>query len=213
MATARVRLRVAQPKVTRFGVTQSKLTQAVPFVERRAGAANSRAAFRLLSAERSDEIFPILLEEILTLGFARAMVSNLDFAETFLEGAGIPVPAQMQGRSLAPLLRAPRMRGSLLLCHLARCVPTAEARLLRLIGRSAFPRPPTHYVQVASDRAAKDALLQLIGGLLEPVAPQAVGDHAGVPARDDPPRAVQQDDRRDRGRPAGGRRSAGGGRW
>src|SRR5438270_3686855 len=79
MATARVRLRVAQPKVTRFGVTQSKLTQAVPFVERRAGAANSRAAFRLLSAERSDEIFPILLEEILTLGFARAMVSNLDF--------------------------------------------------------------------------------------------------------------------------------------
>src|SRR5436853_5720243 len=64
MATAPMRVRVMQP---------------IPFVERRAGAANSRAAFRLLSAERSDEIFPILLEEILTLGFARAMVSNLDF--------------------------------------------------------------------------------------------------------------------------------------
>jgi arylsulfatase A-like enzyme len=33
------------------------------------------------------------------------MVSNLDFAETFLEAAGRPVPAEMQGRSLAPILR------------------------------------------------------------------------------------------------------------
>ncbi len=33
------------------------------------------------------------------------MVSNLDFAETFLEAAGLPVPAAMQGRSLVPLLR------------------------------------------------------------------------------------------------------------
>jgi len=32
------------------------------------------------------------------------MVSNLDFAETFLEAAGLPVPAEMQGRSLVPLL-------------------------------------------------------------------------------------------------------------
>jgi arylsulfatase A-like enzyme len=34
----------------------------------------------------------------------RDMVSNLDFAETFLEAAGQPVPADMQGRSLVPLL-------------------------------------------------------------------------------------------------------------
>jgi arylsulfatase A-like enzyme len=33
------------------------------------------------------------------------MVSNLDFAEMFLEAAGLPVPAEMQGRSLAPILR------------------------------------------------------------------------------------------------------------
>jgi len=32
------------------------------------------------------------------------MVSNLDFAETFLDAAGVPVPARMQGRSLLPLL-------------------------------------------------------------------------------------------------------------
>ena len=64
MATAPMRVRVMQP---------------IPFVERRSGAANSRAAFRLLSAERSDEIFPILVEEILSLGFARAMVSTVDF--------------------------------------------------------------------------------------------------------------------------------------
>jgi arylsulfatase A-like enzyme len=32
-------------------------------------------------------------------------VSNLDFAETFLDAAGLPVPPDMQGRSLVPLLR------------------------------------------------------------------------------------------------------------
>ncbi len=38
-------------------------------------------------------------------GTCRELVSNLDFAETFLEAAGQPVPAEMQGRSLVPLLR------------------------------------------------------------------------------------------------------------
>jgi arylsulfatase A-like enzyme len=33
------------------------------------------------------------------------MVSNVDFAETFLEAAGQPVPAEMQGHSLLPLLK------------------------------------------------------------------------------------------------------------
>jgi len=33
------------------------------------------------------------------------MVSNLDFAETFLDAAGVPIPAEMQGRSLKPLLK------------------------------------------------------------------------------------------------------------
>jgi len=35
---------------------------------------------------------------------SRAMVSNLDFAETFLDIAGAEVPADMQGRSLKPIL-------------------------------------------------------------------------------------------------------------
>jgi arylsulfatase A-like enzyme len=32
------------------------------------------------------------------------LVSNVDFAETFLEAAGLPIPGDMQGRSLVPLL-------------------------------------------------------------------------------------------------------------
>jgi arylsulfatase A-like enzyme len=35
----------------------------------------------------------------------RDIVSNLDFAETFLDAAGLPVPGDMQGRSFVPLLR------------------------------------------------------------------------------------------------------------
>ncbi len=33
------------------------------------------------------------------------IVSNVDFAETFLEAAGVPVPAEMQGGSLVPVLK------------------------------------------------------------------------------------------------------------
>ena len=33
------------------------------------------------------------------------MVSNLDFAETFLDMAGVKVPADMQGRSMVPILK------------------------------------------------------------------------------------------------------------
>ncbi len=38
------------------------------------------------------------------------LVSNIDFAETFLDAAGLPVPAEMQGKSLVPVLKgqAPR---------------------------------------------------------------------------------------------------------
>jgi arylsulfatase A-like enzyme len=35
----------------------------------------------------------------------RDIVSNLDFAETFCEAAGVPVPSGMQGRSLVPVLQ------------------------------------------------------------------------------------------------------------
>ena len=36
---------------------------------------------------------------------SRALVSNVDFAETFLDLAGLPIPERMQGRSLVPILR------------------------------------------------------------------------------------------------------------
>ncbi len=36
------------------------------------------------------------------------LVSNLDFAETFLDAAGVAIPAEMQGRSLVPILRGQR---------------------------------------------------------------------------------------------------------
>ncbi len=36
---------------------------------------------------------------------SKELVSNLDFAQTFLEMAGVPAPAEMQGRSVVPLLK------------------------------------------------------------------------------------------------------------
>jgi arylsulfatase A-like enzyme len=39
---------------------------------------------------------------------SRDIVSNLDYAETFLEAAGVAVPTDMQGRSLMPLFRGQR---------------------------------------------------------------------------------------------------------
>ena len=33
------------------------------------------------------------------------MVSNLDFAETFLDMAGVEIPSDMQGRSMVPVLK------------------------------------------------------------------------------------------------------------
>ncbi|HBI42532.1 MAG TPA: sulfatase [Planctomycetales bacterium] len=38
-------------------------------------------------------------------GVNKDVVSNLDFAETFLEAAGVKVPAEMQGRSMLPILK------------------------------------------------------------------------------------------------------------
>jgi len=37
-----------------------------------------------------------------------SMILNVDFAPTFLEYAGLPIPADIQGRSIAPLLRSER---------------------------------------------------------------------------------------------------------
>jgi len=66
MATARVQQKVG-PRL------QQKPQVLVP-----KGPARE-AALRLLSAERSEEIFPILLEEIVNLGFPRAAVLEVDY--------------------------------------------------------------------------------------------------------------------------------------
>src|SRR6266550_3710663 len=58
---------VASPRV---------LEKPVLLIQERAG--DSRA-LRLLSAERSEEIFPILLEEVVKIGFPRALVLEVDF--------------------------------------------------------------------------------------------------------------------------------------
>ena len=42
-------------------------------------SSNESAALRLIAAERPEEIFPILLEEIVFLGFPRAAVLEVDF--------------------------------------------------------------------------------------------------------------------------------------
>jgi signal transduction histidine kinase len=52
--------------------------QLVPQSERRLIPEGGRAVFRLLSAERSEEIYPILLEEVVALGFPRGLVVWLD---------------------------------------------------------------------------------------------------------------------------------------
>ena len=39
-----------------------------------------------------------------TASTTRDIVSNLDFAETFLDAAGVPIPKEMQGRSMRPVL-------------------------------------------------------------------------------------------------------------
>ena len=56
------------------------------------------------------------------------LVSNLDFAETFLEAAGLPVPGEMQGRSLVPLLtgQTPRRLANELLLSVLRVSPAAS---------------------------------------------------------------------------------------
>ncbi|HSM84971.1 MAG TPA: PAS domain-containing protein, partial [Candidatus Limnocylindrales bacterium] len=46
---------------------------------RRGGPQRRPAVLRLLQAERSEEIFPLLLEEIIALGYERAMVLDVNF--------------------------------------------------------------------------------------------------------------------------------------
>src|SRR6266704_3681457 len=56
--------------------SQRVVEKPVLLIQERAG---NSAALRLLSAERSEEIFPILLEEVVKIGFPRALVLEVDF--------------------------------------------------------------------------------------------------------------------------------------
>ncbi len=53
--------------------------EVTPIRDDQARMVRSRAAMRLLSAERAEEIFPVLLEEVVALGFPRALVLTVDF--------------------------------------------------------------------------------------------------------------------------------------
>jgi nitrogen-specific signal transduction histidine kinase len=57
----------------------SSALQVFPAKGKRTVAARGRPETRLLLAERSEEIFPILVEEIVELGFPRALVAAVDF--------------------------------------------------------------------------------------------------------------------------------------
>src|SRR5579863_9688039 len=46
---------------------------------RRTNSQRRPASLRLLEAERSEEIFPLLLEEIIALGFPRALAVDVNF--------------------------------------------------------------------------------------------------------------------------------------
>jgi PAS domain-containing protein len=75
MATAMVR------KMVRKRVWQSSGPDG------KASSVGGTAGLRLLSAERSEEIFPILLEEIVDLGFVRALALSVDFETGDIEPA------------------------------------------------------------------------------------------------------------------------------
>jgi len=66
-----------------MATTQMRLTGSalLPGADRPAtrGDRHGNAALRLLEAERSEEIYLILLEEIVSLGYERAFVATVDF--------------------------------------------------------------------------------------------------------------------------------------
>ncbi len=67
MATPQMRVRAS-----------SDMSKLAP-VERRSAVLRRHSTLRLLGAERSEEIYPVLLEEIVSLGFRRALIAMVDF--------------------------------------------------------------------------------------------------------------------------------------
>src|SRR5581483_5847668 len=58
---------------------QAKMERVPPRGERKPGTLRRQATLRLLAAERSVEIYPVLLEEIVALGFPRGLTLGIDF--------------------------------------------------------------------------------------------------------------------------------------
>ncbi|HEV8523745.1 MAG TPA: ATP-binding protein [Terriglobales bacterium] len=70
---------MATPQMRVQGPAKLEKLEAAEQGERRYVASRRHAALRLLAAERSEEIYPVLLEEIVALGFPRAMLEVVDF--------------------------------------------------------------------------------------------------------------------------------------
>ncbi len=63
-----------------------------------------RSVLRLLSAESSEEIYPVLLEEILALGFPRALIASADFESAVLRPVAVlNCPRSFQEKFQQPL--------------------------------------------------------------------------------------------------------------
>jgi len=61
-------------------------------------SSNESAALRLIAAERPEEIFPILLEEIVFLGFPRAAVLEVDFDSGEIKTAASSISTPRRSR-------------------------------------------------------------------------------------------------------------------
>ena len=107
-----------------------------------------------------------------------AIALNVDFAPTFLEAAGLPVPADMQGRSLLPVLRGRRARR---LAHLD---------VLPLLPR---PRRPQHARPLRRPHAHAQADLLLEEGPVGAVRPRERSVRAAQPLRRARPGAADGD--------------------
>ncbi len=73
-----------------------------------------------------------------------AMVLNLDMAPTLLDIAGLPVPAEMQGKSMLPLAEGKASVG------LAQRLALRVLRVSRLRKRAPLPRHPHRALQAHS---------------------------------------------------------------
>jgi signal transduction histidine kinase len=70
---------MATPQMGVQGPARLEKLEAAEHSRRRYLGPRRHAALRLLAAERSEEIYPVLLEEIVALGFPRAMLELVDF--------------------------------------------------------------------------------------------------------------------------------------